>query len=105
MIDNTTILLIGAALGFATFLYNIATEEGVLYRPNTEGHQTFTLTIIKDYLIAPFLIGTTKFDTLWANFDGLTMIERWKLLQLNWIAMTILGLSIAATIILFKWIL
>jgi len=104
MLDNTTILIIGPVLGFMTFLYNVTSMEGILYRPNIQGKKEFTLTVLKDYLVAPFQIGSSKFDTIWANYSGLTFMECIDLLKLNWVFMVSAGLCTSALIILFKGI-
>ena len=104
MISDTTILIVGPVLGFMTFLYNVTSMEGILFRPNTQGQKEFTLSVIKDYIVAPFQTGTPKFDTIWATYDGLTFTERIELLKLNWVAMVSLGLAISGTIILFNHI-
>jgi hypothetical protein len=105
MFSDKSILIIGAVAGFAVFLYNVATMEGVMYRPNGQGHDTFTLAVLKDYIIVPFQVGTAKFDAIWANYDHLTLTDRVNLLQLNWVAMTLTGLSVSALVLLLKWIL
>jgi len=102
MINDTTIFLIGPALGFLTFVASTVTMEGVLYRPNSEGQQEFTFEIFKDYLSAPFEVGTPKFDTLWGNLRGLTFKDRIKLLQVNWVAMVGAGITLSTLIILLK---
>ena len=102
MISDNTIFIIGSTLGFMTFLISITTMEGVLYRPNSKGDREFTLEIVKNYLLAPFDIGTPKFDTVWGNLKNLTFSDRMKLLQFNWIAMTSIGISGAALVVLLK---
>jgi len=104
MFSDRTILIIGAAVGFAIFLYNVATMEGVMYRPNGQGHDTFTLAVLKDYILAPFQVGTAKFDAIWANYGHLTFNDRVNLLQLNWVAMTLTGLSVSSLVLVLKWI-
>ena len=104
MLDDTMIFIIGPVLGFYTFLYNVASMEGVLFRPNTQGQQEFTLTVLKDYLLAPFQVGSPKFDTIWANYQNLSFAESIDLLKLNWVAMVSIGLTISASIILLKHI-
>ena len=105
MFSNETILIIGAVSGFALFLYNVATMDGILYRPDGQGNDKFTLSVLKDYIIAPFQYGTLKFDTIWGNYDHLKLNEQIDLLQLNWVAMTGAGLSLAGLIVFFKWVL
>ena len=105
MFSDRSILIIGAIAGFALFLYNVTTMDGVMYRPNGQGDDTFTLLVLKDYLIVPFQVGTIKFNTIWANYDHLTLADRVNLLQLNWVAMTLSGLSVAGLVVLLKWIL
>ena len=105
MLDDTTIFIIGPVLGFSMFLYNVTSMEGILFRPNTQGQKEFTLTVLKDYLVAPFQIGSSKFDTVWANYNGLTFMECIDLLKLNWVAMVSAGLCMSALIVLLKRIL
>jgi hypothetical protein len=104
MWSNQTILAIGGSLGFLTFVYNVMTMDGIIYRPDINGQPVFTLSIMKDYMIAPFAFGTTTFDTVWGLFDELPFMERIKLLQINWIAMVVAGLASSCLFILFQHI-
>mgnify|MGYP001182290862 CR=1 FL=1 len=104
MPSDKLILMIGALSGFALFLYNIASTEGILFRPDGNGHNKFTLSVFKDYLLSPFQYNTFKFNTLWANFNYLTINEKINLLQLNWIATTLFGLSLSTLFIILKHI-
>jgi len=77
--------LIGSVIGFSIFLAGTISIGKVYFRPN------FTIWGLLDYLMAPFSFGTNKFKTIWALYPGLSLWARIKLLQLNWVAMTILG--------------
>ena len=105
MFSDRVILIVGAVGGFSLFLYNVMSMDGILYRPNGQGHDTLTLSVLWDYVVAPFQYGSLKFDALWGNYDHLSFSERMNLLQLNWLAMTAAGLSVSAFVILLKCIL
>ena len=100
MINDTIILIIGSSVGFSIFMYAMMSTEGIFYRPSTSGDKEFTMKVFIDYLKAPFDVGTRRFNTVWANYVNLNMIDRMKLLQMNWLAMTALGLSTSALIVI-----
>ena len=83
-------------------MYELISTEGIFYRPSIDGGYRFTMKIFKDYLIAPFDIGSRRFNALWTNYINLSLNERINLLQLNWVAMTTMGTLVAAFIIYLK---
>lgn len=102
MIGDTMILLICSIIGFSIFMIGMMFTEGIFYRPNTNGDKEFTLTVFKDYIMAPFDVGSKRFNTVWSNYTNLSIIDRMKLLQMNWVAMTALGFLISELVIMFK---
>ena len=92
------IFIMGPVLGFFSFLVAVSTMEGIFYRPNGEGNSEFTMAVFWDYLAAPFEVSTPKFSTVWGTLDNISIIDRLKMLQLNWVAMSLFGLSVSSII-------
>jgi hypothetical protein len=79
-------LLVGPLAGLAVFLTGTATMDGVYRRPNIENKMSFSMRGLWEYLKAPFQYGTPQFYTVWGLIPKISMIDRFKMLQLNWIA-------------------
>jgi hypothetical protein len=103
MFEDTTIYLVGATFGFLTFLVGTIMTEGIFYRPDVKGRPVFTLTIFKDYLVGPFEINTSNFNTLWTVTIDMSLIDRFRVLQMNWLCMVMIGLIVSKIIIMLKY--
>ena len=99
---DLVLLLIGSIFGLLFSLTSIVSMEGILFRPNHKGQLVLSLSSIKEYLIAPFLIGTSSFNTIWTIVPNLSWTNRLKLLQTNWIAMLSIGFLASCAIVYTK---
>ena len=91
------ILFLGPAIGFLVFVAGVSTMESIFIRPDTENNKVFTMDGFLDFIKAPFQPGDTKFKVLWGLTPNLGFMDKLKMLQLNWVAMTGMGLATSAT--------
>lgn len=82
-------LIIGTSLGFATFIIGTMCTGNVYFRPSSDGTSVFTFANLFEFLKAPFMVNSSNFDTVWSLYDGITVTDRVKLLQLNWLLLTV----------------
>jgi len=82
-------LIIGAGLGFATFIIGTVYTGNIYFRPGTNGKSVFTFTNLFEFLKAPFMVSSSNFDTVWSLYEGIGVTDRLKLLQLNWFLLTV----------------
>jgi len=85
MIDITN-LIIGGCIGFIIFLFELESPSmgGIIFRLNSDGIRQFSPESIFEILKAPL-----KFKEFWIYKD---------LLLVNWIFLTIVGMSLALII-------
>jgi len=88
----------GPILGFTVFLVNVGSMDGVLMRPDDMGKKVFTLQGLAGYLEAPLDFGSIPCKTVWGDLDGISLWSRTKMIGLNWIVMTGLGLGLGYVI-------
>ena len=86
--------IIGGLFGFGIFLQGVASTGNIFTRPNNNGVKKFTTKGISEFLIAPFDYKSEKFKIVWGLSKGLPLKERIKMIQLNWILMTTIGIII-----------
>jgi len=84
-------LLIGPAIGFTVFLVGVSTMENVFYRQDTTGDKKFSCNSFAGYLTIPFTTDTEKRKIMWGVASDMDFVSRLKMLNLNWVAMTLLG--------------
>ena len=93
-------LLIGPAIGFTIFLIGVSTLENVLYRQDTSGNKKFSLNSLYGYFTVPFTSDEAKRKMMWGVAPDMDLSSRLKMLNLNWVAMTLLGT--AGSVIYYK---
>lgn len=84
-------LLVGPLLGFSIFLVSVSTLENVLFRQDSDGNKKFTLNSFSGYLSVPFTTNKDKLKIMWGIAPDMDLSSRVKMLNLNWVAMTLLG--------------
>ena len=104
-------IILGSVVGFSVFTLSVVTMDGIIFRPTSEGKLKFTCKVFKEYIKAPLALAlaykTTKFYTVWGipQVEGnsvlisIKLLDRMKLLQLNWIAMVSIGIIIISSIV------
>ena len=98
-INYITGLTVGITVGLTTFIIGTIQTKNIYYRRNSNNVQVFTLNGLIELIKAPFCFGTEKFKTVWVLYD-ISLIQKLKLWQLNWIITTITGISITSIICL-----
>lgn len=77
-------MLIGAVIGFLYFLGNVESIDKVFYRPDDSGVSRFRPESIIEYAKAPLSCGTSQFYVVWGSVPDVGLVDRLKLLSLNW---------------------
>lgn len=84
--------IIGTCAGALTFLASTMTVGGVYFRPDCDGEKKFSLETLKHYVKAPFEFGTIGNKVLWGAIEeDISVIDRLKMLQMNWVFTTTVG--------------
>ena len=75
--------LIGGLIGFTVFMFELESDDmgGIIFRTDSSGRKVFSPDSILEIMKAPF-----KFTQFWTHH---------QLLKVNWIFMSILGMTIA----------
>jgi hypothetical protein len=90
---------LGPLIGFGVFIIGTATVDNIYTRPDINGKKVFSLGGLKEFLKAPFAVGTEKFKTVWGIYPNLSFKDRLKMWQLNWIITTGLGIIVSTYLI------
>lgn len=84
-------LLLSPLIGISLCVCAMYFSGGVITRPDGSGKQVIAYNTILNYFIAPFKFRSIDFKTVWALEPGLPILERLKLLQVNWVALSLLS--------------
>jgi len=76
---------VGPVIGLCAWLVGVCSLDGVIFRKDVEGVKRFRPGNLWPYIKLPFEFGS--YETAWAMFPGLSLIDRLTLLNLNWVAM------------------
>lgn len=95
------ILYSGPIVGYLTFIIGTVQTKNVYFRPDANNKQKFTFNGLLEFMKAPVQPNNPAFDTVWANYK-IPLMDKLKLLQLNWVFTTASGLALS--VILCKFI-
>lgn len=95
-------MLLGAATGFSIFLLSISCMDGILFRKDEFNNLRFTPINIYEFLKAPFAIDSEKYKTVWALVPGISLINKLKLMSMNWVVLTGTGAMLEYCIRLYQ---
>lgn len=93
--------LLSPFIGFAVCCYLWHREGGIITRPTSEGKMVICWNSIETYLMGPFRFGTKDFEVFWGIVPHLSMLDRFKLLQMNWVFMSFSSFILASLLNLF----
>lgn len=99
MVSHYWPVIAGSVIGFGGFLAGVLTIENVMYRKDSNSVTRFTPGNLWEYMKLPF--DRKSFETAWGLVPGISLINRIKLLNLNWIFMVVIGALLGSALLLF----
>ncbi|MCJ7637330.1 MAG: hypothetical protein MUO21_07555, partial [Nitrososphaeraceae archaeon] len=87
-------IAIGSAVGLGLCLISVTTMEGIIKRPNIEGELVLTSENLIEYAKLPF--NKEKQEVAWGTVPDIDLLDRFKLLSMNWVAMAGTGAAVGA---------
>ena len=99
MVSHYWPIIIGSAVGFIGFLGGVLTMENIIYRKNSTGEKKFSPENLWEYIKLPF--DRKAYKTAWGLVPNISLVNRLKLLNLNWIFMIVIGALLGSTLLLF----
>lgn len=86
----TILLIVTPIVGFSYFTYNLSKVKDVVIRLDHKNNRSICFRGIQKYIAAPLKYGSPEFKTMWGLHQDLTLVQRAKCLEINWVACTVI---------------